>query len=226
MKKNSTKERILNSAEELFAEKGLKHASVRDITALANAHLAAVNYHFGSKDGLIRELVYRRVVPLNQKRLKLLREAVKRYGKNGVPVEAALHALLTPVVKLYFERPYFLKITGQIVSDPDDEVYKIYLLHYQEVFSEFKEVLRESLPHLGDEEIMWRLHFMMGGVMHTWTNHSGLERLSGGVCRLDDEEETTQRLISFFAAGFKAPKYSSQGNTAHDNGMKEEGLRT
>ena len=220
MKENSTKVRILNSAEELFAEKGLKHASVRDITAAANAHLAAVNYHFGSKDGLIRELVYRRVVPLNRERLRLLREAVKRYGKSGVPVETALRALLTPVVSLYFERPYFLKITAQIVSDPDDEVYKIYLLHYQEVFSEFKEVMKESLPYLDDEEIMWRLHFMMGGVIHTWTNHSGLERLSGGVCRLDDEEETIERLISFFAAGFKAPEYSSHGSNAGDNGMK------
>ncbi len=208
MKEAKTKERILDSAEKLFANKGLKHTSVRDITGEANAHLAAVNYHFRSKDGLLREVVQRRIVPLNRERLRLLDNAAKRYGKKSVPVETALHALLAPAIKLYFERPHFLKVTGQIVSDPDDEVYKIFLLHFQEVFSGFKETFSQSLPHVEEEEIMWRIHFLMGAMIHTWTNHTGLETLSGGVCRLSNEEETLNRLIAFCAAGLKAPKYT------------------
>jgi AcrR family transcriptional regulator len=208
MKEAKTKERILDSAEALFAKKGLKHTSVRDITSAAGAHLASVNYHFRSKDGLLREVVQRRIVPLNRERLRLLKDATKRYGKKAVPVETTLHALLAPAIKLYFERPHFLSVTGQIVSDPDDEVYKIFLFHFQEVFSGFKEVSTESLPHIEDEEIMWRIHFLMGAMIHTWTSHSGLERLSGGVCRLSDEEETINRLIAFCAAGLRAPEYN------------------
>lgn len=226
MKESNTKDRILDSAEMLFAEKGLKHTSVRDITGEANAHLAAVNYHFGSKDGLVRDLVHKRVVPLKREQLRLLKEAEKKFGRNAVPVEEALHALLAPSIRLYFKRPHFLKITGQITSNPEQEIYKIYLLHFQEVFSEFKEVLRESLPHIGEEEIMWRIHFMMGGVTHIWNNHSGLEQLSGGLCRLDDEEETTKRLINFYAAGLKAPQFSRKELYNNENETRKEGLRT
>lgn len=211
MKEANTKEKILDSAERLFAEKGLKHTSVRDITGLANTHLASVNYHFSSKEGLLRELVQRRVVPLNRERLRLLDEAAKEFGKKAIPIETALHAFVSPAIKLYFENPYFLKITGQIVSNPDEDVYKIYLLHFQEVFSEFKSVLNVSLPHIDEEDLMWRIHFLNGSMIHTWTNHGGLERLSGGVCRLDDERETINRLIAFCAAGLRASKYD------HDN---------
>ena len=211
MKEAKTKERILDSAERLFAKKGLKHTSVRDITSEANAHLAAVNYHFRSKDGLLKEVVQRRIVPLNRERLRLLERASRRYGKESVPIETTLHALLAPAIKLYFEKPHFLKVAGQIVSDPDDQVYKIFLLHFQDVFSGFKEVFTASLPHMEQEEIMWRIHFLMGAMIHTWTNHSGLEHLSGGVCSLRDEEETLNRLIAFCAAGLKAPTYEHPG---------------
>ena len=146
MKEAKTRERILDSAERLFAQKGLKDTSVRDITREARAHLASVNYHFGSKDGLLRELIDRRIVPLNRERLRLLDDAAKKYGKNSVPLEIALHALLHPSVKLYYERPHFLKVAGQIVSDPDSEVYNIFLLNFQEVFSRFREVFSGSLP--------------------------------------------------------------------------------
>ena len=208
MKEVKTRERILDTAERLFAKKGIKHTSVRDITGAAKAHLAAVNYHFRSKDGLLREVVERRIVPLNRERLRLLDDATKRFGKKAVPVESVLYALLSPAIKLYFERLHFLRITGQIVSDPDDEVYTIFLLHFHGVFSRFKEAFSESLPHFEDEEIMWRIHFLVGAMIHTWANHAGLERLSGGVCRLSDEEETINRLIAFCAAGLKAPEYN------------------
>jgi len=224
MKEAKTRERILDSAEKLFAKKGLKHTSVRDITGAAKAHLAAVNYHFRSKDGLLREVVERRIVPLNRERLRLLDSATKRFGKKAVPVESALHALLSPAVKLYFERPHFLRIAGQIASDPDDEVYKIFLLHFQEVFSGFKEVFTESLPYIEDEEIMWRMHFLMGAMIHTWTNHTGLERLSGGVCRLSDEEETINRLIAFCAAGLRAPTYNNPPEDGRE--VRTKGVRS
>lgn len=207
MKESKTKERLLDSAEELFAVKGLKNASVRDITGAAEVHLASVNYHFRSKDGLIRAVLERRIEPLNRERLRLLDGFTKKFGNNPVPVEYALYALLTPCIKMYFDRPHFLRVAGQIVSAPDDEVYKIFLQRFEDVFPRFKDAFTVALPHIEEEEIMWRMHFLMGAMIHTWTNPSGLERLSGGVCRLSDEEETINKLISFCAAGLRAPKY-------------------
>ena len=54
-----TRDRILDAAERLFVEHGFEGTSMRMITGAANANLAAVNYHFGSKDALI-QAVFRR----------------------------------------------------------------------------------------------------------------------------------------------------------------------
>jgi len=208
MTEPNTKDKILDSAEYLFANKGLKETSVRDITSHANVHLAAVNYHFNTKDGLLRALVERRLRPLNQKRLELLDKYEKRFGQGSVPVESVLHALIAPGIKMCFETPDFLKIAGQIVSHPDEETYKIYLSNFEVLFTRVRDILVFSLPHISQEELMWRIHFVTGAVIHTCTNHTGLSVLSHGVCEMNDQEEIVNKLILFCAAGLKADKYS------------------
>ena len=72
MPATATRNRILDAAEGLFAEKGYAGASIRRITAEAEVDLGAVRYHFGSKDALFGEVMRRRLVPLNEERLELL----------------------------------------------------------------------------------------------------------------------------------------------------------
>lgn len=208
MTEPNTKDKILDSAEYLFANKGLKETSVRDITSHANVHLAAVNYHFNTKDGLLRALVERRLKPLNRHRLELLDKYENRFGQGSVPVESVLHALIAPAIKMCFLAPDFLKIAGQIVSHPDEETYTIYLSNFEALFTRVKDVLAPSLPHISEEELMWRIHFVIGSVINTCTNHSGLSVLSHGVCEMNDQEGIVRKLISFCAAGLKAGKYS------------------
>ena len=207
MTEPNTKERILDSAEYLFANKGLKDTSVRDITRQADVHLAAVNYHFQTKDGLVRVVMERRIATLNRHRLQLLDTFEQKFGRGSVPIEYALYALLFPGIKMCFEQPHFLKIAGQIVSHPDEETHTIFVSHFEDVFSRFKDVFVIPLPHLSEEELMWRIHFLMGSMIHTWTNHAELKRLSGGVCELREQEEIVNRLIAFCAAGLKAQGY-------------------
>lgn len=205
MQQLSTKERLLNAGERLFAEKGIKETSIRDITTAADVHLAAVNYHFGSKDGLIHAVIKRRIEPLNEERLRLLDNYQSRHGEDPVPPKLILRALMTPCIELCLDNPYFVRFAGQIVSDPDKDIYRIFVSEFGEVFSRFKDALSSSLPDFPDEELMWRMHFLCGAMIHTWTNHTGLEQLSGGVCTLTDKHETIERLISFCAAGLRAP---------------------
>ena len=208
MTETNTREKILDSAEYLFANKGLKDTSVRDITSHANVHLAAVNYHFKTKDGLLEAIMEQRLIPLSRERLKLLDKYEKRYGKGSVPVEYALYALFFPGIRMCFEAPHFLRIAGQIVSHPDEETYKIFIANFEDVFTKFKEVIIVSLPHISDEDLMWKMHFLIGSMIHTCTNHRGLTLLSRGVCELKDQEEIVNRLISFCAAGLRSEVYS------------------
>ncbi len=68
----STKERILDVAERLFADFGYKTTSLRDITSEAGVNLASVNYNFGSKEALLTALLERRFAVVNQRRIERL----------------------------------------------------------------------------------------------------------------------------------------------------------
>ena len=95
----STRQRIMRSAETLFAERGFETVSLRDITGAADANVAAVNYHFGSKERLIDAVIERHVVPINEERLELLDRFEAKCSEESLPVEKILKAFLSPVLR-------------------------------------------------------------------------------------------------------------------------------
>src|ERR1041385_1388783 len=101
-RKRDTRSRILDVAEELFGEQGLDRVSIRDITAKAKVNLAAINYHFGSKEDLIAAVFERRVVPVNEARLAALDAVEKAAGKKNPKLEAILGAFIRPTVQCSF----------------------------------------------------------------------------------------------------------------------------
>ncbi len=202
---NGTKEGLLDTAERLFAEKGVKETSVRNITKAAGSHLASVNYHFNTKYGLVRAVISRRLEPLNKRRFELLDAYEAEAGDNPVPVEKLVYALVAPGMELYLKNPDFLRFAGRMVSDPDREIRRIFVAELDPVFFRIKELLKRALPEIPEAEIMWRIHFTIGAMVHTWTNHPDLELRSGGICNIRNEREIIDRIVSFCAAGLKAP---------------------
>src|SRR3990170_4312685 len=93
-----TRAKILDAAEQVFAEKGINGSSLREIMITAGVNIAAVNYYFGSKAGLLRAVIQRRYSDINGKRLALLDAAV-RAGGGVASVEAWLTAYLTPFIE-------------------------------------------------------------------------------------------------------------------------------
>jgi AcrR family transcriptional regulator len=208
------KERVLDVAERLFAENGLKETSVRDITAAAGVHLAAVNYHFGSKEELIRAVIARRAAPLNRQRLELLEAYEAEAGDTPVPLERILHAFFAPSIKLCLHHPDIMRLAARLLFEPDEELRRAFLSHFVDVFLCFKSALmRHALPELPERELFWRMHFLIGAMIHTWANHSDLEWVSGGLCTLENEQDMMERLITFCAAGLRAPISARLGVT-------------
>src|SRR6476661_10749602 len=76
----ATKDRILDAAEALFMEHGFEATSLRALTAAAGVNLAAVNYHFGSKEELFQSVLTRRLDPMNQERIDLLEKVEREAG--------------------------------------------------------------------------------------------------------------------------------------------------
>jgi AcrR family transcriptional regulator len=206
-----TKELLLDSAERLFAEHGFTGTSLRAITQAAGANLAAVNYHFGSKDGLIRAVFRRRLVPLNQQRVALLEAAEAK----GVPdVAAVIRAFFAPVTAAIVSQPRdsagwsFARLMSRVGMNPSDATREIVLEELGETIHRFVRALAAARPDLPLPELLWRFHFAIGAFAQTLGGCDLLETFTQGACRVRDAEEVTERLVSWAAAGFEAPVLS------------------
>lgn len=205
-----TREALLDAAESLFAEHGVQAASLRAITQQAGANLAAVHYHFGSKEGLVRAVFSRRVGPLNQERLRRLEE----YECEDGGVEDVLRAFIEPVLEMRREEPegsrQFARLMGRSFHEPSEEVRTIMMEEFGPMIHRFSEALARRLPHLPRNEILWRLHFVAGAMAHTTACGYLLEHYSEGACRTG-EPETLEHLVTFLSAGLRAPAVHHQG---------------
>ncbi len=198
-----TKSRILDAAEKLFAMNGFKPTSLRDITAEAQVNLAAVNYHFQSKDSLIDAVIARRMEPVGRRRIEMLDAA----GPDAT-LEQILTAFLAPVFELKLETA--VPLMGRIMSEPDFFLERIYRKHLQPLARRFQEQLAKALPDVPAPERLWRLYFTAGVMTHVLTWSSVLPEMSGGMCNITDRQALLDRVVSFVAAGFRSASPSKE----------------
>lgn len=207
-KQADTKNRILDAAETLFSECGFGDVSLRQITTEAGVNIAAVNYHFGSKDKLVIEVMDRVVTPINRQRLALLEEAEAKYGDVPVPVEEILEAMHRPVVDQLkdsgLQTSVYLRLAGRCLSESADHLSDGLVGLFQEVIGRVMAALAKTLPHLSDEDIFWRMHLSFGTMVYALTHEDRLPLISRGAFESSDPEETLQQLIEFTAGGLKA----------------------
>src|SRR5580700_2530749 len=149
IERTDTKSRILDVAENLFGNQGFEAASLRDITAKAQVNLAAVNYHFQSKDSLIDAVIERRIAPVNRRRLEM-RDAA---GPNPT-VEQVAEAFIARVIER--DPSPIMALMGRILSTPDQFITRVFKKHLVVVADRFTEAMGKALPELSPAERMWR----------------------------------------------------------------------
>jgi AcrR family transcriptional regulator len=196
--KPDTKSRILDAAEKLFGLNGFDATSLRDITAEAQVNLAAVNYHFQSKDSLIDAVMARRIEPVSRQRMEMLDAAGPR-----PTVEQILEAFLVPLLN-----PDLVAVTplmGRMMSDPNQFVMRVFKKYLAPVSERFHVEFQKAIPDLPLPELAWRIHFLAGIMTHLMTWSQVLQEFSKGMCDLSDRQAVVDRIITFAAAGFRAP---------------------
>ena len=202
----TTKDRILDAAEHLFARDGIEAPSLRAITAEAGVNLAAVNYHFQSKDALVRAVIARRVVPVNQRRMELLEACERGAGDGPLPLEEVVDAFLRPVIEIYASHAReFVPLMGRMFTEPAEFMEQVFKDHLEPVAKRFIRAWERALPDLPRVELLWRLHFSIGALGHTMGASHILQLLSEGQCDPSDVEGTLRRLEAYILAGLKAP---------------------
>ncbi|HET7557476.1 MAG TPA: TetR family transcriptional regulator [Rhodanobacteraceae bacterium] len=200
----STKQRILEAAEDLFARHGFAGASLRQVTAAANVNLAAVNYHFGSKDRLIEEVFRRRLDELNARRLAALKRALARPKPT---LEDVLSAFIKPALELSLDRSggqAFVRVLARAYAEYNERLRKFLSDNYGHVLREFATAFAAMLPKLEKEELYWRLDIVAGALTYAMADFGVIKRRSGQSER-DYRDRAAQHLVRFAAAGLKEP---------------------
>ncbi len=201
----STKERILDAAERLLAKQGFEATSLRAITAEAEVNLAAVNYHFQTKDALFRAVIARRIGPVNERRIAMLDAIEAAAGDGQLPVGLLIEAFIRLVLEVRGRTTSVAPIMGRIFAENAEFLERFFQDHLALVTDRFFSALDRATPQLAREEMLWRAHFLVGAMAHTMITGEFFEKVSGGLCRASDIEGLVRRMVGVFTTVFEAP---------------------
>ena len=205
MAQAGTVERILDTAEVLFAEKGFAETSLRAITSKAGVNLAAVNYHFGSKEALIQAVFERFLNPFcKQLEAKLDAAPEQTPGLDallGLVASTALEAQGGDTRRVAI----FFRLSGLAYTQAQGHMRRFLRDRYRPAFSRFLHLLSAATPDLTPVQRFWRVHFALGATTFAL---SGMEPLLA-ICNKDLEQAITpvqvnQMLLEFVAGGIRA----------------------
>ena len=204
-----TRTRILDVAEALFTEQGFEATTLRQITGAAEVNLAAVNYHFGSKEELVREVFRRRLTLLNQQRLQELDRLEAEAGGRPLKPSRILEAFFGVALKMAADTKgggrSFMRLLARTYRKPPEFVRGFLAEEYTAVIGRFKAALVNALPGVPGEEILWRFHFMMGAMSYALSGTDALHIVAEDALDDSDADALYARLMSFMLGGLRAP---------------------
>ena len=206
-----TKTRILDGAEQMFAREGFHNTSLRALTDLAEANLASVNYHFGSKEALLQVVIERRLLPLNKIRQEKIEKILIAAQENSAlpDAEALLRAFIEPTMEFRNSSPGsrdFISLIGRSLSEPDETVRNCFMDLALPILQVLFEALHQALPQLSPAILMTRLQFIIGTMSHAMymDNHSVFNNPE--LLPPLDHNTLVEQLIKYVLAGLEAPE--------------------
>ncbi|HEX9207788.1 MAG TPA: TetR family transcriptional regulator [Steroidobacteraceae bacterium] len=208
LRSQATRERILDAAEKLFAERGFHGVSVRDITGAAGVDVALANYHFGSKQGVLEAVFLRRAADLNDERRARLDAVLEASSPRRPPrLEDIIDAFTRPLLDRSKRggagwKSYFA-LVAEVNNSPEFGGL-LMTRHFDPVVHRFIEAIRLALPRCDERDMYWAYHFLSGALTLTFAETGRIDKLSGGVCKSSDLAGAHARLLPYCAAGFRA----------------------
>lgn len=200
------RERILDAAEELFAEHGFDGVTVRQVTRRASVDVALAHYYFGTKRGLFDSVFLRRAAVINDARLKSIDEYQVNPGPGGATIEGFIRAFLDPIIdRCLNDEPgwkNYMAIVAQVNNTPKwgGETMARY---FDPVIHRLIDALRGIMPGAQEADLYWSYQFLSGALTLTFAETGRIDLLSSGVCRSADYEAVRARMAPFIAAGFQ-----------------------
>ncbi|MEM8981872.1 MAG: TetR/AcrR family transcriptional regulator [Pseudomonadota bacterium] len=205
-KSQTTKQRILDAAEELFARDGFSAVTVRQIMKKAGADVALAYYHFESKRDLFDAVLMRRAEVMNDIRHAALDEVEKRHPDDAPSIEEIIAAFTNPLLDLlnndHDHWRHYLALIAQVNSSPEWGG-ELMTRFFDPLVRRFIDAIRRAVPNAADEDLYWSYHFLSGALTLTLAETGRIDNLSSGLCRSSDMPSISARLPQFVAAGFE-----------------------
>ena len=206
MSEASKRDRILDTAEALFAERGFDGVTLRQIAIGAGVDVALASYHFGKKLDLFRAVFERRAPALNESRLAALKAAQDATAPKPASVESIIEAFLRPLELTQESADAGWANYLALVAYINNSAYwgpRMMSEIFDELVNTFISALRLALPHAKDRDLYWCYHNLSGALTLTLARTGRIDRLSGGTCHSDDFKSAYDHMIPFVAAGFR-----------------------
>lgn len=204
-KSTSTKERLLNAAEKLFALDGFAAVTVRQIAKEAKADISLVYYHFQSKRNLFESVLMRRAKYINDLRLNELEKIEQRHPNDNPTVEEIIYAFVYPLLQKLHEdhdewKHYFALIA--MVNNSPNWGGEMMTKYFDPLVHRFLKSIQKALPNCDEADLFWSYHFLSGALTLTFAETGRIDNLSDGVCKSSDMKSIIERMPKFLAAGF------------------------
>jgi AcrR family transcriptional regulator len=206
---SETREQLLAAAERLFAERGFAGVSVRMIAAEAGVNWSLVGYHFRGKDGLLAEVYQRHCIPLNRERSRLLEGA----RRSGLQLESVIEAFVRPAlaeIQGGEGHSHYSRLRAMLAAEAAPLFAQLVADNFDQSSRTFVAALRECLPDLPADEVLWRFHFMLGTIYYSASSPQRIRTFSRGRCDPGDVDATVRHLVPFLAAAFRSASVTRQ----------------
>jgi AcrR family transcriptional regulator len=200
-----TRERILRTAERLFAERGFNGVSVRELAAEAQVNIASIGYHFENKEGLLSEVYRRHCEPLIEERLRGLEASSRLRGQ--ARIAAIIEAFIRPALQQVEVEggAAFIRLRAVLSGENSDLLEKLVAENFDQSSTAFIDELCACLPHLTRTDVCWRFHFLLGTIYYTAAGPHRITAFSHGRCDPSDTEAVIKELVPFMTRAFVAP---------------------
>lgn len=202
MARSDSRTRILDAAERLFGEKGMRATTLREIGAAAKANTGSIYFHFKTKGELTREVFRRRLEPLDAERLARLE------AHEDPSLRDILECWVEPLLGLTRSGNggiHFLGVLGRTYSELDPEIVRMLSRDHGATHERFIEALAQALPKLPEEQRRLRFHFALGSIAHTLGSDVTWRIVLGRRPAAGAWERVLGELMPFLVAGFEAP---------------------
>lgn len=204
---STTKQRILDAAERLFAARGMSGVSSRQIVSEAGVNLAAIHYYFGTKDAILEAVYERRARHIADERMRRLEELLA--SNKTPPVEEVISAFLAPsfhsTATFGSDRFLFSKLRARLIVENSELARKLQGRFFNQSSKIYLQTFQKILPEVSKVEIHWRFNFLLGAMVYVMADLRRIEELTDGAYGTSDREDAFRWMVAFFGAAFRQP---------------------